>query len=341
MHALRILLLRSLVGFAGLALVHFPVKAGAQGVDIDAAKKEGKLVLYGTVPPRSMDVFNKGFERTYGIKVEYWRASSTKIMDRALAEWRAGRPGFDVIEGTQAAQLIMKKEGFFTRYVPPPSEKFPQEFRDKEGIMTPWRILAISILYNTELVKPVEVPKSLDDLLQPRWKKKISIPDPSRHTTTMEFLRNLEKLRGEEWLDYVKGLAKQEPHLVESFAPVANVLVRGEAEVGITFVKYVKQYKGPMDFVLLDKLLAYPSYFTLSAKAASPNAAKLYLDYVTAPAAQKAMAEREGEIVLYPGIYPAIRDADKVASRVVFMDPPTAEEFKQLRNLFRGIFFGR
>lgn len=338
MHLLRVLLISATFVFLCL-----PTTAGAQAqsINIDAAKKEGRIVLYGTVPSQSMDVFNKGFERKYGIKVDYWRAASTKIMDRVLAEWRSGRPGFDIIEGTQAAQLILKKEGFFIRYVPSGSEKFPEQFKDKEGIMTPWRILPFSILYNTELVKPADVPKTLDHLLNPRWKKKISIPDPSRHTTTAELLRNLEKVKGEKWLDFVKALAKQQPHMVESFAPVPDVLIRGEAEVGITFIKYLKQFKGPIDYVLMDKHLAYPSYFTLSAKAASPNAAKLYLDYAASPEAQKAMAEKEGEFVLYPGIYPPIRDADKVVERTIFMDPPTAEEFKQLSSLFRDIFFGK
>lgn len=327
--------------YALFALIYLCTQAEAQQVNVDAAKKEGRIVLYGTVPAISMDVFNKGFERKYGIRVDYWRASSTKIMDRTLAEWRVGRPGFDLIEGTQATQLILKHEGFYTRYVPSGSERFPEQFKDKEGIMTPWRILTIGVLYNTDLVKTADAPKNLDQLLDPRWKNKITIPDPSRHTTTAEFLKNLHKLKGEKWLDFVKALARQKPHLVESFAPVPDVLIRGEADVGLAFVKYVKQFKGPMDYVLMEKYLGYPSYFTLSAKAASPNAARLYLDFVSSPDAQKAMAEKEGEFVLYPGIYPAIRDADKVTERTVFMDPPSAEELKQLSNLFREIFFAR
>ena len=64
-------------------------------------------------------------------------------------------------------------------------------------------------------------------------------PDPSPHTTTAQFLWNLEKFKGDKWLEYVKALAKQQPHLVESLAPVANVIIKGEAHVGITYIKYV------------------------------------------------------------------------------------------------------
>lgn len=141
-------------------------------------------------------------------------------------------------------------------------------------------------------------------------------------------------------MEYVKALAKQEPHLVESLAPVTNVIIRGETPVGITYVKYVKQYKGPTDYVMMDKFLADPNYVSLSGKASNPNAGRLYMEYVTSPEGQKAIAE-EGEFVLYPGVNPDIRDAEKVAARTIFMESPTEEEFKKLREEFRKIFFAK
>lgn len=331
---------RVLSAMIAFALIYLPSMAQAQPADIEAAKKEGKVVVYGSVVPQAMDGLHKGFEKKYGISVEYWRGDSTKVMDRASTEWRAGRPGFDVVEGNRGVQLIMRKEGLFTKYIPPSSEKFPEGFREKDGLITPWRVLPISILYNTDLVKGAEIPKTLDDLLSPKWKNKLSMPDPSRHTTTAQFLWNLQRLRGEKWLDFVKALAKQEPLLVESLAPVTNVIIKGEAHVGITYIKYVKQYKGPVGYVLMDKHLTDPNYMSLSGKAARPNAARLYIDYACSAEGQKAISE-DGEFVLYPGIYPPIKDAEKVAPNMVFMDNPSAEDFKKLMGEFRQIFFGK
>jgi len=315
--------------------------ANAQVANVDAAKKEGKVVVYGTVPPQAMEGLHKGFEKKYGVQVEYWRGSSTLVSERALTEWRAGKPGVDVIEGNRGVQLIMRAEGLFTKYVPPSSEKFPARFKEKDGLITPWRVLPISILYNTELVKPADVPKSFDDLLTPQWRGKLTVPDPTRHTTTAQFLWNLSKLKGEKWLDYVKALAKQQPILVESLAPVATTIIKGEAAVGITYVKYVKQYKGPINYVLIDKYLTDPNYMAVSAKSARPNAAKLYIDYACSAEGQKAISE-DGEFVLYPGIFPPIKDAEKVAPNMVFMDNPTEEEFKKLMSgTFREIFFAK
>ncbi len=314
--------------------------AQAQSVDDESAKKEGAVVVYGTATPQAMDVINKGFEKKYGIRVAYWRASATGVAERALSEWRAGRPGFDVVEASRGVQLIMKKDGLFAKYVPPSSDKFPAQFKEKDGVTTPWRMLPIGILYNTELVKAGDAPKTLDDLLNPKWKGKISMPDPSAHTTTAQFLWNLQKLKGDKWLDYVKALAKQQPRMVESLTPVTNSIIKGEAHVGIALINTVTQFKGPVAYAPLDRYLTDPSYMSLGAKAAHQSAARLYIEYACSAEGQKAISET-GEFVLYPGIYPAINDAEKVSARVVFMENPTEEEFKKLMAEFREIFFAR
>ena len=313
----------------------------AQAGNVDTAKKEAKVVVYGSVPPQSMEGLHQAFKKKYGIDVEYWRGSSTQVSERALTEWRAGKPAFDIAEGNRGVQLIMKDEGLFQKFIPPASQKFPDRFKEKDALITPWRVLPISMLYNTELVKSGDIPKTFDDLLNPKWMGKISIPDPTRHTTTAQFLWNLRKFKGDKWLDYVKGLAKQKPVLVESLAPVTTTIIKGEALVGITYIKYIKQYKGPVDYIPMDQYLTDPNYLSLSAKASHPNAAKLYIDFACSPEGQKEIAE-DGEFVLAPGVYPPIKDADKVAPKMVFMDNPSEEEFKKLMSgTFREIFFAK
>ncbi|MBI2531274.1 MAG: extracellular solute-binding protein [Deltaproteobacteria bacterium] len=334
----RLMVIFALVAL-GIALA--APRASAQQPNIDAAKQEGKVIVYGAQVPQAMKSLHAAFEKKYGIKVDYWRGSSTQVSERALTEWRAGKPGFDVIEGNRGVQLIMRDEGLFQKYIPPSSEKFPAKFKEKDGMITPWRALPISILYNTDLVKAADVPKTFDELLNPKWTGKLTMPDPTRHTTTAQFLWNLEKFKGDKWLDFVKALAKQKPLLVESLAPVTTTIIKGEAPVGITYIKYVKQYKGPVGYVLMDKYLTDPNYMSLSAKTARPNAARLYLDFVCSADGQKAAAD-EGEFPMLPGIVPPIKDAEKVVPNMVFMDNPSEDEFKKLMSgIFRDIFFGR
>ena len=312
--------------------------ANAQAVNLEAAKKEGRVVLYGTVVPQAMESIFNSFEKKYGIKVDYWRASANGVAERAANEWRAGRPGFDIVEGNPGLNATLKKEGGFAKYIPPSSEKFAEHFQDKDSQMTAWRLIPISVLYNTDTVKAADRPRTLDDLIDPRWKGKITIPNPTQHAETAQFFWNLRKFRGDKWLDFVKALAKQEPHLVESFAPVPNALIRGEAQIGLGYIKYLKQYKGPLDYVLLDKHLTELNVMSIGSKAANPNAARLYVEFICSIEGQKLVAE-QGEFALYPGINPAITDAEKVVASTVLMDRPTPEEFKKLNAEFRPIFF--
>jgi iron(III) transport system substrate-binding protein len=314
--------------------------ARAQAVDVAAAKKEGRVVVYGTVVPQAMEELHKNFEKKYDIKVDYWRGSSTAVAERAQSEWRAGRPAFDVVESSWDVMILMKKEGIFARYVPPSSEKFSEQFKEQDALITPWRILPISILYNTDLVKAAEAPKSLEELLNPKWKGKIGMPDPSRHTTTAKFFWNLEKFMGAKWRDFAKNLAKQQPLLVESLAPVTPAIIKGEAHVGIAYIKFVKQYKGPVSYATLDKYLSDPNHLALGAKAARPNAAKLYIEYAVSPDGQRLIAQ-DGEFVLSPGVFPPILGAEKVTPHMVPMDNPSEEEAKSLSNEFRQIFFAK
>ncbi len=60
-----------------------------------AAKREGALTLYTSIPEKDMAVLAADFDRRYGVKVNVWRASSVKVLQRAAAEARANRWDFD------------------------------------------------------------------------------------------------------------------------------------------------------------------------------------------------------------------------------------------------------
>jgi iron(III) transport system substrate-binding protein len=264
-------------------LLLFNARLWAQPVNVEAAKKEGKLVIYGTIVPKVMALIQKGFEAQYGVKVEYWRGDATKVIDRVLTEWRAGKPNFDVVIGARGPLALGKPEGVFAKYSPPSAANFPAKFKDKDGQFIAMRVTPVGILYNTEMVKGSDVPKTFDDLLDGKWQGKISMPDPSRHASTAQFLWNMEQLKGDKWMDFVRGLAKQKPHLVESYSSVPNMIVRGESAVGITYVQYAGQFKGPISFAPIDKVFADPSDAALNAKAPNMNAGKLFIEYLCSP----------------------------------------------------------
>jgi iron(III) transport system substrate-binding protein len=312
----------------------------AQGVRADAAKKEGKTIIYGTVVPQVMGLIQSGFESKYGIKTEYWRADATKVIDRVLTEWRSGKPGFDIVIGARGPLALGKEERVYAKYSPAATASFPAKFKDKDGQLIAWRITPVGILYNTELVKATEAPKSLDELLDPKWQGKISMPDPSRHASTAQYLWNLQQIKGDKWMDFAKGLAKQKPMLMESYSTVPNAIVRGEAHLGISYIQYTVQTKGPISFASIEHVFADPSDAALSAKAMNPNAAKLFIEYLCSPEGQKKVAET-GEFVLSPGVYPAIKGADKIMASLYMMEDPSAETLAKIQGEFRQLFLAK
>ena len=321
--------------FVSLAQVGF-----AQQINVEAAKKEGKVIIYGTVVPQVMSQIEKGFDAKYGIKTEYWRADATKVIDRVLTEWRSGRPGFDVVIGARGPLALGKQDNVYAKFTPATAANFPAKFKDRDGQLSAWRVTPVGVLYNTELVKSADVPKSLDDLLDSKWQGKISMPDPSRHASTAQFLWNLNQIKGERWMDFVKGLAKQKPLLLESYSTVPNTIVRGESLVGITYIQYAGQTKGPIDFAPIDKILADPSDAALSNKAANTNAAKIFIEYLCSTEGQKKVAET-GEFVLAPGVYPPIKGADRIMANILFLEDPSAEQLAKLQADFRQLFLSK
>jgi iron(III) transport system substrate-binding protein len=286
-------------------------------------------------------VVQKIFEGKYGVPLDYWRASSTRVMDRVLTEVRAGKPLYDVALTNKSPMLILKEQKAFGKYTSPSYESFPAATLDKDGILSPsYRVVVVSILYNTRLVKAEEAPKTLADLLQPKWKGKIVMPDPTQHTTTMTWLANLSKVMGNEWRPFVERLAGQ-VGLVESFLPAVNKVITGEFPLGISYVKYVYIFGkegAPLDYVRLNPVLAETHHVALGVRPTHPNAGKLFIDMFTSRLGLLALAQA-GEFVLVPGIYPPIKDADKL--KVTLMDDLDAQELKKYGDEFGRFFVKR
>jgi iron(III) transport system substrate-binding protein len=314
-----------------------PQLAGSQQVSLEAAKKEGKVFVYGTVIPQVMKLIEAGFEAKYGVNIEYWRGDATKVIERVLTEWRAGKPGFDMVIGARGPLSLGKAEGVYAKFTPPSAANFPAKFRDKDGQLTAWRVTPVGVLINTEMVKANDAPKSWDDLLDPKWQGKISMPDPSRHASTATFLWNMRQIKGDKWLDFARGLAKQRPLLVESYSTVPNAIVRGEAALGISYIQYVPQTKGPIGFAPIELAFADPSDAAISAKAANPNAARFLIDYLCSAEGQKKVAETH-EFVLAKDVYPAIKGADRIIANLQLLEDPSGEQLQKLLAEFRQIF---
>jgi iron(III) transport system substrate-binding protein len=281
---------------------------------VTEGKKEGKAVVYGSLESDSANSIFNEFKKKTGIEVEYWRASATKVMDRALSEYRAGRPLFDIILTNDNPMRIMLKEGIFAKYDTPSAKDFPTDAVDPQ-LGPRYRNVIIGVVYNTKAISAADAPKSLEDLVKPQFRGKLVMPDPTQHTTTTQWVASLDKVLGKEKADkFIRDLAAMKPILVESLLPAAERVATGETPIAITYVKYAYMYglKGaPLDYTRLGRFMGDGHYLTLSNKAPHPNAGKALIDYFLGADSMKMMAKL-GEFVNRKGIYPPLADADKI-----------------------------
>lgn len=306
---------------------------------VEAAKKEGgKVIVYGSLEADTADAVIKAFEKKTGLGVEYWRASTTKVMDRAAAEYRAKKALVDVILVHDAEMRLLFKENIVARYDSPRFKDFTKESIDPD-VGPRYRDTIIGIVFNKSLIKAEDAPKALDDILKPQFRGRIVMPDPTQHTTTTQWVASLPKLMGKEKADkFLRDLAAAKPMLVESLLPAAERVSTGESFIAISYIKfsYLFGQKGaPMDYVRSEQMMGEGSYIMLAGKPAHPNAGKALIDFFLDDASMKILAEN-GEFVTRKGVHPPIPGAEKINfTEMTHLDQNGfAEKKKEYQKLF-------
>ena len=326
-----------LVTLLGLPLTVTAVRAQSAQL-VEAAKKEGKAVVYGSLEGDTMEAIIQGFKKKTGIDAEYWRASATKVMDRAMTEFRAGKAGADAIVAADNVMRLMQKDGFFQKYDSPTNSDFPKDVIDP-NLGPRYRNVVVGVVYNKAALKPNEYPKTLEDLAKPQYKGKIVMPDPTQHTTTTQWLASLYKIMGKEKAEkFMHDLAANKPMWVESLLPAAERVASGEIPIAITYVKYayIDGKKGaPVDYVRDAKVIGDASYITLASKAPHVNAGKAFIDYFLGDESMNLMSKL-GEFVNRKGVLPPLPGADKLG--FVEMDDLSTKEFAEKKKEYTQIF---
>jgi ABC-type Fe3+ transport system substrate-binding protein len=248
---------------------------------IAGAKKEGAVNIYSSMTVDDMKVISSGFEKKYGIKLQAWRASSEDILQRVLIEARGGRSEVDAIETSSLEMESLYREGMLQQVDSPLlAEIIPAAIRPHREWVGD-RINVIAEGYNPDLVKKQDVPKSYADLLNPKWKGKLTIEaDDSvwwgALVTAMGEANGLKFFRD---LVRTNGLSLRKGHTL-----IANLIVSGEVPNSLTVYHYkVEQLKGagaPIEWQVLPPGIARFLGTGVLKRAPHPNAAILFFDFM-------------------------------------------------------------
>ena len=282
----------SATGFAAAPLTPSQL-ALYQGADrekilVEGAKREGQFTLYTS--HTWFRTFVKEFEKKYPfVKANEWRNDSKTVIRKVLEEAKSGRVLVDVVESTADGMGLIKREGLFQEYYSPEARYYPSELKPKgkNGFFyLPNRETYSSLGFNTKLIPPANAPRSLKDLLDPRWKGKMAITGTS---TGVRWIGNVLDVMGREFLE---KMAEQDIS-VQDMAPAAliNLIASGEVPMSPTIldanVTMAKQKGAPVEWRPLEPVVATVGSAALMAKAPNPATALLFIDYLLSKEGQQ------------------------------------------------------
>ena len=246
----------------------------------EGAKKEGVVSIYTSMPLDDMAALTSAFEAKYGVKAKVWRSGSEKILQRGLLEAKANRFEVDVFEtNSPETEVLSREKVLIAGNSPFLNELIPQAIPShKEWIAT--RLNIFTCAYNTKLVKKEELPKTYQDLLDPKWKGKLSV-----EADDSDWLAETVMKMGEE-----KGLAlfreiarKNAVSVRKGHTLLSNLVASGEVPLALTVYNYkIEQMKNsgaPIDWFALDPTIARPNANGVARNAPHPHAALLFQDF--------------------------------------------------------------
>ena len=322
-------------------LLSFVLVPNAFAADPAKAAKEGKVNLYANIT--AIEPVMEAFAAATHVEGIYTRADTAKFLASVLTEHDAGKLQADVLQGPVPILEMLKEKGVLAPYQSPAAAGYPA-WASKDDSIVQFGIEYVAPIYNKELLKPADAPKRYEDLADPKWKDKIVMPDPSSHATTICWLVGLKenKIFGsdEAWMNFLKGLAANKPMFVKSFGPTPAPVESGEKLLAISMPKYiVTKAPAPLDWVRVETLLGTPRAMAVAARAPHPEAARVFLDYWLSRDAMKLLADKVGEYVLAPGVFPPIDGISK--AKVLPIRELSDEEIRQWGDDFKKIFFAK
>jgi iron(III) transport system substrate-binding protein len=312
------------------------VGATDQDIVVEGAKKEGALVVYTSMTVDQMQKILDGFKTRFPfIRTTMFRAVGERLLTKIMTEAQTGKYDFDVVQSAESQAYFLKKKKLLQKYISTESKNIQKPFFDPEGYWTAVYIMPNVIAYNTRMVKRDEVPKTDEELVNPKWKGKMGMD----HTKPEWFAWKLKQMGEEKGLAYMKRLGAQEFQLYAGLSVITNLLVAGEFPLVLNTylhnVEEVKRRGAPVDWIVQDPVFTKFQPLGIGSKAPHPNAAKLFSDFVLSEEGQKIIASF-GRVPTRRGVSTSVQGLDKL--NYVIDDISAGDDFNKNFELFRSIF---
>ena len=286
--------------FASAALAQVPAgyPADYQKI-IDAAKKEGKVVVYGATDSKAAAPLIKDFNALYpGITVEYNDMNSTEVYNRFISEVAAGGATADVMwSSAMDLQMRLASDGYALKYKSVEASKIPGwAVWDDQAYGTTFEPAAI--VYNKRLVDAKEVPQTHAEfarlIAQPKFKDKVTTYDIEKSGVGFMFMTQDAK-EFAQFADLESGFGAAKVRVQSSTGTMMERISSGENLIGYNVLgsyALVRAKTDPSIGVVLPKdytlILSRVQFINKAAR--NVNAAKLWQDYMLSQRGQTVIA---------------------------------------------------
>ncbi|TDR88089.1 ABC transporter substrate-binding protein [Enterovirga rhinocerotis] len=293
---------------------------------VEAAKKEGRVVLYSSVVLDNEQVVAAEFQKKFpGITVDIVRAPGARLFTRIETEAAAGKLTADVVDLTERV-LATRIDHLFADYKPPNAADWDRSAMGSPKLW-PRTQFVYGLAYNPAIVSPPPE-ATWKELMNPRFGGKVGLILASSGGSGWTAAMQQRKEFGE---DRWREIAKLKPRLFESNGPASSAVVRGEVQVAqllLATANSLKAQGAPIEVIYpTEGLPAAPGAAAIFKDAPHPNAAKLFLDWSLSREGQNVMVEKLGGMSLLKGT-----KLPEGAPKDVKVWTPSNEEFAALRD---------
>ncbi|MCX5493463.1 ABC transporter substrate-binding protein [Kaistia dalseonensis] len=290
-----------------------------------AAAVEGTLVLYTSQPQTDAQQTADAFMAKYpGVKVEWVRDGTPKVMAKLRAEIEAGQPQPDVLLISDVVTMEgLKKDGRLMAYPEADISAFDPAVHDKDKTYFSTKLITTGIVYNT---KAPFVPTSWLDLTKPEAKGLIAIPSPLTSGAALIHTVTLTENLPEGWAFY-KALGANGVQASGGNGDVLKAVAGGDKLYGmiVDYMPIREKAKGaPVEFVFpKEGVSAVTEPVAILSTAKNPEAAKAFVSFLLSKDGQE-LAAKMGYIparadIALPAGYP-----DRASIKVLTFDAPAA-----------------
>src|SRR6266404_1292275 len=253
------------------------------------AQKEGALIVYSVWDVEHLRTITDAFMKRYpGIKATYWQGTNPNIVTRVLTEFQGCQSSVDVILSDNAPP-VLRAAGAIAPYET--VQKNVLVIHDPTMATVSLQIQALT--YNTKKMKPADLPKSWEDVANPKYKGLVALDDPMRAGPLSSMLAGLK----EQWKDdtrfnnFVKGLKSLNVPVHKSTSAMFRLVISGEYDICMPALLHdvmeEKEKGTPIDYVKTVPPVVFPRQAGIYVKAPDPNTAKLFAEWLISDEGQR------------------------------------------------------